>query len=68
MSLTTMKFLVIVILLLFPGIFFVGEWILSWTRVGEGDSLQVILCVFLLPLPFQLNHGAIVASWVSSPS
>ena len=44
MSLTTMKLLVIMILILFPGILQVGEWLLRWTRGGDGGSLQVILC------------------------
>lgn len=59
LSLTTMKLIVILILILFPGIFLVGEWLLSWTRVGEGDSIQVILCViFIFPHPH--HHPLIV--------
>lgn len=42
-ALTTMKFVVIALLVLFPGIFTIGEWLLSWTWTGDGDALQVIL-------------------------
>ncbi|KAG5648755.1 hypothetical protein DXG03_000102 [Asterophora parasitica] len=50
-ALTTMKLIVIIILIVFPDIFSVGKWLLSWTRVGTGDHLQVILCAFLFPVP-----------------
>lgn len=45
-ALTTMKFLVIGLLAIFPGLFVIGAWLLSWTKSGKGDSLQVILFVF----------------------
>jgi hypothetical protein len=40
-----MKLFVITLLSLFPWLFKAGEWLLSWTYTGKGDSLQVILCV-----------------------
>ena len=43
LSLTTMKFMVIGLLALLPGLFTLGAWLLSWTWTGEGDALQVIL-------------------------
>jgi hypothetical protein len=43
LSLTTMKLTVFLLFALFPGLFGLGEWLLSWTWTGEGDSLQVIL-------------------------
>lgn len=42
-TLTTMKAIVITILILFPGIYLIGEWLLSWTWTGDGDAVQVIL-------------------------
>jgi hypothetical protein len=48
LALTSMKFIVILLLILFPGIFRIGEWLLSWTWTGDGDAVQVILCVTLL--------------------
>jgi hypothetical protein len=43
LSLTSMKLLVVGLFALFPGIFRIGEWLLSWTRDGGGDVFQVIL-------------------------
>lgn len=43
LSLTTMKLLVLGLLALFPRIFKIGEWLLSWTWTGDGDAFQVIL-------------------------
>jgi len=45
LALTTMKMLVVGLFALFPGIFQIGEWILSWTWTEDGDALQVILYV-----------------------
>ena len=42
-ALTAMKLAVILLLVLFPGIFKIGEWLLSWTWTGDGDALQVVL-------------------------
>ncbi len=44
-ALTTMKLLVLALLAVFPGLFVIGAWLLSWTQTGEGDALQVILYV-----------------------
>lgn len=49
-ALTAMKFFVIGLFFLFPAIFTIGEWLLSWTRTGEGDTFQVILYVHHLSL------------------
>ncbi|KAF5388044.1 hypothetical protein D9615_000704 [Tricholomella constricta] len=55
-ALSTMKLIVIILLIVFPGIFFVGEWLLSWTRVGRGDHLQVILINSTMGLfPIMMN-------------
>jgi prepilin signal peptidase PulO-like enzyme (type II secretory pathway) len=40
-----MKVIVVTIINLFPDIYVVGEWLLSWTRMGKGDALQVVLYV-----------------------
>lgn len=42
-TLTTMKFLVVGLLQLFPGLDWIGEWLLGWTWTEKGDALQVIL-------------------------
>jgi hypothetical protein len=46
-ALIAMKLAVILLLVLFPGIFKIGEWLLSWTWTGDGDALQVVLYVDL---------------------
>ena len=43
LSLLIMKLIVVTLLSLFPGIYIVGKWLLSWTWTGKGDALQVIL-------------------------
>lgn len=44
LALTSMKLLVVGLFALFPGIFKIGEWLLSWTKTGDNeDALQVIL-------------------------
>ena len=40
-TILTMKLLVVGLFAVWPGIFDVGEWLLSWT--GESDGLQIIL-------------------------
>lgn len=43
LALTTMKLLVVALFALYPGIFKIGDWLLSWTRSGDHDAFQVIL-------------------------
>lgn len=43
LALTTMKFMVIGLLALLPGLWSLGAWLLSWTWSGEGDSLEVVV-------------------------
>lgn len=42
-ALTTMKALVVALFALWPGIFKLGEWLLSF--LGTSEAAQVILCV-----------------------
>jgi len=42
-SLTAMKFIVIGLIQLFPGLDEIGSWLLSWTYTKDGDAVQVIL-------------------------
>jgi hypothetical protein len=44
LSLTSMKLLVVGLFAIYPGIFKIGEWLLSWTRKGDQeDVVQFIL-------------------------
>jgi hypothetical protein len=45
LSITTMKLLVVGLFVIWPGIFSVGQWLLSWT--GDGSNFQIVLCVFI---------------------
>jgi hypothetical protein len=41
LSITTMKLVVVALFALWPGIFHIGQWLLSWT--GEGTNFQIVL-------------------------
>jgi hypothetical protein len=43
LSITTMKLVVVGIFALFPYIFSIGQWLLSWT--GDGSNIQIVLLV-----------------------
>ena len=43
-----MKLLVVALFAVWPGISSIGDWLLSWTIVGDGDSVQVVLYETLL--------------------
>jgi hypothetical protein len=64
-ALTTMKLLVLLILIWFPGLLPIGEWLLSWTHIGRGDSIQVILYAISLCLAHVPDHQFLV-SWAYS--
>ncbi|THV08226.1 hypothetical protein K435DRAFT_824799 [Dendrothele bispora CBS 962.96] len=49
-ALTTMKFMVIGLLYLFPGLFTIAEWLLSWTWTSEGGGMQVIFVMGIFPI------------------
>jgi hypothetical protein len=53
LCLTLMKLFVIALFALWPGIFKVGEWLLSW--LGDGGNAQVVLYVFLLIICTSIN-------------
>ncbi|KAJ7098763.1 vacuolar membrane protein-domain-containing protein [Mycena belliarum] len=70
LALTTMKFMVIGLLALLPGIFTLGAWLLSWTWTGDGDAFQVIFTMGIFPiimniLQFWLIDSIVKASGVA---
>ncbi|KAF8969388.1 vacuolar membrane protein-domain-containing protein, partial [Flammula alnicola] len=72
LSLSTMKAVVITFLVLFPGIYVAGKWLLSWTWTGNGDALQVIFVMGIFPilmniLQFWLIDSIVKASSVAGP-
>lgn len=45
LSITTMKFLVVALFAIWPGMSSIGDWLLSWTTIENGEAAQVILYV-----------------------
>ncbi|KAJ3824111.1 vacuolar membrane protein-domain-containing protein [Lentinula raphanica] len=67
-ALTTMKFLVIGLLALFPGLFKIGAWLLSWTWTDEGDALQVIFVMGIFPIIMNILQFWLIDSIVKASS
>lgn len=66
LALTSMKFIVILLLILFPGIFRIGEWLLSWTWTGDGDALQVVFTMGLFPIMMNIVQFWLIDSIVKA--
>ncbi|KIJ69796.1 hypothetical protein HYDPIDRAFT_77379 [Hydnomerulius pinastri MD-312] len=65
-SLTTMKLLVVALFAVWPGISEVGDWLLSWTSVGEGDAFQVIFVMGIFPIIMNVLQFWLVDSIVKA--
>ncbi|KAJ7749249.1 vacuolar membrane protein-domain-containing protein [Mycena olivaceomarginata] len=65
LALTTMKFMVIGLLALLPGLWSLGAWLLSWTWSGEGDSVMGIFPILMNILQFWLIDSIVKASGVA---
>ncbi|KAI3616689.1 vacuolar membrane protein [Moniliophthora roreri] len=65
-ALTTMKFIVIALLALFPGLYKIGEWLLSWTWTEKGDALQVIFTMGIFPIIMNVVQFWIIDSIVKA--
>ncbi|EEB89017.1 hypothetical protein MPER_12939 [Moniliophthora perniciosa FA553] len=61
-----MKFVVIALLALFPGLFKIGEWLLSWTWTEKGDALQVIFTMGIFPIIMNVLQFWIIDSIVKA--
>ncbi|KAF8806299.1 hypothetical protein BYT27DRAFT_7243086 [Phlegmacium glaucopus] len=66
LSLFLMKLIVITILILFPGIYDVGEWLLSWTWTGTDDALQVIFTMGIFPIIMNITQFWLIDSIVKA--
>ncbi|KAN0097100.1 vacuolar membrane domain containing protein [Tylopilus felleus] len=49
-ALATMKLLVLALFAFWPGIYAVGDWLLGWTTLFEGESVQVIFVMGVFPM------------------
>ena len=65
-ALTTMKLLVVALFAVWPGISSIGDWLLGWTTLWDGESVQVILYVYSFAR-CAMFHATFLVSWVSSP-
>ncbi|KAJ6616240.1 vacuolar membrane protein-domain-containing protein [Mycena sp. CBHHK59/15] len=65
-ALTTMKFMVIGLLALLPGLFTLGAWLLSWTWTGEGDALQVVFTMGIFPIIMNILQFWLIDSIVKA--
>ncbi|TFK66560.1 hypothetical protein BDN72DRAFT_844176 [Pluteus cervinus] len=50
LALAMMKFLLLGLFALFPGILKLGEWLLGWTSTEDGDAVQVIFTIGIFPI------------------
>jgi hypothetical protein len=66
LSLTSMKLLVVGLFALFPGLFKVGEWLLSWTRTGDKDAVQVIFAMGIFPILMNIVQFWLIDSIVKA--
>ncbi|KAJ3516143.1 hypothetical protein NLJ89_g1303 [Agrocybe chaxingu] len=66
LTLSTMKVVVVTFLVLFPAIYVVGEWLLSWTWTSEGDDLQVIFVMGIFPIMMNILQFWLIDSIVKA--
>ncbi|KAG0702407.1 vacuolar membrane protein-domain-containing protein [Suillus ampliporus] len=67
-ALTTMKMLVVGLFAAWPGISKVGDWLLSWTAIGDGDAFQVIFVMGLFPIIMNILQFWLIDSIVKASS
>ncbi|KAJ7167581.1 vacuolar membrane protein-domain-containing protein [Mycena filopes] len=66
LALTTMKFMVVGLLALLPGLFTLGEWLLSWTYTSGGDWLQVVFTMGIFPICMNIIQFWLIDSIVKA--
>ncbi|KAG2013220.1 vacuolar membrane protein [Coprinopsis cinerea AmutBmut pab1-1] len=67
-ALLVMKIVVIGMFVFIPGVFTLGEWMLSWTHTGNGDALQVIFVMGLFPIVMNILQFWLIDSIVKASS
>ncbi|KAH7923663.1 hypothetical protein BV22DRAFT_1130483 [Leucogyrophana mollusca] len=68
LALTTMKLLVVALFAAWPGISKVGDWLLSWTSIGKGETVQVIFVMGLFPIIMNVLQFWLIDSIVKASS
>ncbi|EPQ59190.1 hypothetical protein GLOTRDRAFT_136127 [Gloeophyllum trabeum ATCC 11539] len=64
LAITTMKLLVIALFALFPGIFQIGAWLLTW--LGPTDAVQVIFVMGIFPILMNIIQFWLIDSIVKA--
>ncbi|KAG2343662.1 hypothetical protein BDR05DRAFT_883813 [Suillus weaverae] len=67
-ALMTMKMLVVGLFTVWPGISKVGDWLLSWTAIGDGDAFQIIFVMGLFPIIMNILQFWLIDSIVKASS
>ncbi|KAJ7213718.1 vacuolar membrane protein-domain-containing protein [Mycena haematopus] len=66
LALTAMKFMVIGLLALLPGLWTLAAWLLSWTWSGQGDTLEVIFVMGIFPIIMNIVQFWLIDSIVKA--
>ncbi|KAJ6539740.1 vacuolar membrane protein-domain-containing protein [Mycena capillaripes] len=66
LALTAMKFMVIGLLALIPGLFTLAAWLLSWTWTGQGDTLEVVFVMGIFPILMNIVQFWLIDSIVKA--
>ncbi|KAG1805208.1 vacuolar membrane protein-domain-containing protein [Suillus subaureus] len=67
-ALMSMKMLVVGLFTVWPGISKVGDWLLSWTAIGNGDAFQIIFVMGLFPIIMNILQFWLIDSIVKASS
>lgn len=59
-----MKVVVVLLFAIWPGIFAIGEWLLSWT--GNSDTVQVVVVMGICPIVFNMLQFWLIDSIVKA--
>ncbi|EIW76290.1 hypothetical protein CONPUDRAFT_168857 [Coniophora puteana RWD-64-598 SS2] len=65
-ALSAMKLSVIGLFAVWPGISKVGDWLLSWTEIGSGETFQVIFVMGLFPILMNILQFWLIDSIVKA--
>ncbi|KAH7887363.1 vacuolar membrane protein-domain-containing protein [Phlebopus sp. FC_14] len=65
-TLTTMKLLVVALFAVWPGVSKLGDWLLSWTSIGDGEAFQVIFVMGIFPIIMNILQFWLIDSIVKA--
>ncbi|KAF8559439.1 hypothetical protein OG21DRAFT_1562464 [Imleria badia] len=65
-ALTAMKLLVVVLFAFWPDISAIGDWLLGWTTLWDGDSVQVVFVMGVFPMIMNIVQFWLIDSIVKA--